>query len=58
MPERYYAIKRSLREQHPGWSEEHLEKVAAKIFNSTLQSGEKAVGGHHKHHTKDKKSKS
>jgi len=34
MPQDYEAILRSLRKQHPKWSEQKLKTTAAKITNS------------------------
>lgn len=42
MPKGYEDIKKQLREDHPKWSEEKIQEVAAKIWNKT-HKGEDAV---------------
>lgn len=55
MPARYLGIKKSYRKKHPKASEEIVEMHAARIYNSSLQPGEKAVGGHSDKHKKRRK---
>jgi len=46
VPDKYEAIKESVRKSHPRWSDQQVETLAAKIFNATRKKGEKPVTGH------------
>jgi len=44
MPAGYVAIKVKLRKQHPDWSDEKVERVAAKIWNKMRAGTGQTVG--------------
>lgn len=55
MPARYEAIRDKMIRQ--GFDVKSAKERAAKIYNGTLRSGEKAVGGHSESSEKSEKSK-
>jgi hypothetical protein len=48
MPARYEGIKRSLRKEHPNWSDHEIKKHAAMIYNGTKKKGEESLQHHDK----------
>lgn len=44
MPAGYLKLKKEIRKEHPNWTADHVEEVAAKIWNKNHKGTGKTVG--------------